>query len=141
MLVTKWTPCFKKYTVISVFVLGGSISLVWACGPWFPNWLLIQGDQEILKAPSTHYKQELKRIRQDSSSMYKTVRSDKNEAEQTLDAALEDLRDSLMGSSMDQSRRAQVIEEHRVARKSLLAYRKALHQWGAGSDTWLLKKP
>ena len=127
MPVTKWIPCFKKYTVIAVCLLGGSISLVWACGPWFPNWLLIQGDQEILKAPSTHYKQELKRIRQDSSSMYKTVRSEKNEAEQTLNAALQDLRASLMDSSMDQSGRAQVLKDHRVARKSLIAYRKALH--------------
>ena len=141
MPVTKWIPCFKKYTVIAVFLLGGSISMVCACAPWFPNWLLIRGDQEILKAPSSHYKQELRRISQDSSSMYKTVRSDKNEAEQTLDAALQDLRASLMDSSMDLPGRAQVLEDHRVARKSLIAYRKALHQWGAGSDLWLLKKP
>ena len=101
--IMKYMPLFKKKTLATISIAGAAISLVWACGPWFPDWLLIQGDQEMLKAPTTHFRQELKLISQDSVSKYKTIDSDKEDAEQTLDAALQDLRAALNEGAFSKS--------------------------------------
>ena len=116
----KLLPHLNKIIVVSISVFGAAISLLWACGPWFHNWMLTHGDQEMLKAPTTHFSQELKRILQDSSSKYKTVDTDRGDAKHTLDAALQDLRAALTEQSMPQSQRTKLLEQHRVARESLL---------------------
>lgn len=89
-----------------------------ACGPYFPNRLLVQGDQAVLEAPVGDFWSEIKRIPKPNDVW---ERNPKLGEEETLEAQsvrldVEDVREALRGRPANEVN--QIVECYTVAAKT-----------------------
>ncbi len=91
-----------------------------ACGPFFPNWLLLQGDAAALAAPETVFKVEIQRAFP-AESKYSAVPG--NNSEETVIAELRDLKAALAAANVPDEEAKEIIEEHYAERKKIRGYR------------------
>lgn len=108
-----------------------TFSVVWACGPWFPDWLLCQGDLELIRPPTTHYQNEVDRLTNEFSSTYVTIAPETSRQEQTANKAIEDLRDALMEQSFPTKEIENTLRQHQASREAIQAYRKDFERYEA----------
>jgi hypothetical protein len=105
----------------AVFALGSLAALrVFACGPFFPNMLLNQGDAAVLTAPEARFKMELERMKLAASPL--RAQPATNYAQQTFDAELSDLRAALDRNKVPEKQRHGIIEHHRVEREKIVIF-------------------
>jgi hypothetical protein len=114
-----------------------AISLVWACGPMFPDWLLTRGDLEVGRPPTTHLRKEIQGVLGGTTSLYRAVHAEKGHAEQTLDVALKDLHAALLSQSMPSQKMEAVLRDHQSSRKIIRKHRGAMEDWARSSAPWL----
>ena len=131
----------KSKTLLWIPLLSGiTISIMWACGPWFPDWLLTQGDLELIKPPTTHFQNEVKNQAHAVPSPYKTVPPETTKQKQTLSKAIEDLRTALIERSLPQSEIENILQQHQTSRKAIQSYREDFERYDAVRNyPWLLE--
>jgi len=100
-----------------------------ACGPFFPNLLLNQGDAAVLTAPEARFQMELERMNLVKSAF--RARLATNYAQQTFDAELTDLRAALERNGVSPKQREAIVESHRLEREKIIIFSRAERE---GSD-------
>ncbi len=103
-----------------------------ACGPFFPNNLLDQGDEALLSAPVASFERELVRLNL-APSRFAAVPATNRYAAQTFDAELADLATALKQAKVSPEESARIVEGHRVNRKKLGDYLEAYDRWDSKS--------
>ncbi|MCF7955336.1 MAG: hypothetical protein K9M75_06005 [Phycisphaerae bacterium] len=108
-------------------VLGGS---VFACGPDFPNRLLIGGDNVVFKAPETNFYKEITSIKPPYEPVFKAVNRGRVQyAVFNVNADVADLADALAGTGLSEKSRQVVVDQYRSAREKLLQFQNARTEW------------
>lgn len=113
-------------TFFVLFIGGG----VLACGPNFPNRLLIGGDYVVLKAPSTNFYSEVKSIAPPSDPGCKVPdRGGVLYDEFLINTEAADLGDALENAGISEKRRQEVVAQYRNARRELRDNVNAFMRW------------
>lgn len=92
-----WPSIPRRLLIATLALPCIGAAIVWACGPFFPNRLLLNGDAEVLKAPVADFKLEIMRLRPAGEPAYRLVRptGDDGDDKLTRDVDLADLRTAL----------------------------------------------
>lgn len=104
-------------------------SVLWACGPFFPNSLLLEGDRAVLQAPEVRFRHELDRLPLEPPPGCIHHATDASEREATLAAEILDLRQALGATLRDTNRVAEVLLAFSRRRADLEDHRQALERW------------
>ena len=91
-----------------------------ACGPFFPNTLLNQGDAVVLTAPEARFRTELERMKLVATAWRALPAT--NHAHQTFDTELADLRAALDKNGTSALQRDALIERHRLEREKIIIF-------------------
>jgi hypothetical protein len=92
-----------------------------ACGPYFPTWLLVNTEDNILSAPLFDFSKELHRMKL-AHPRFKTAYPKDPASDypvQTLDAEIEDLLKALEQEGIAPDKRTIIAENHRNERKKI----------------------
>jgi len=117
--------------VFVMFFCGG----VFACGPNFPNRLLIGGDNVVLKAPVVNFHTEIKSIKIPYDPGCKTVYKGKVRYEEfQVNTDVADLAEALKDSGISEKRRQEVVANYRNARQGLVKFKNAIQAWKDNKD-------
>ncbi len=108
----------------------------WACGPYFPRWLLGDSDQSVQAVPVASFFKEIAAWRQGQQSQYKVVppKDDQTQAQQVVDTELAELSEALR--AMAPSRKAEVLAAQAQLRTKLKGYAEKLAEWQEDSYDW-----
>jgi len=109
----------------SFLLITFTLALVWACGPYFPAWLLSHGDAAMMDPPKTLFRTEVQKARGEAQSKYMNVDAGWNHKAFTGEIALKDLEQALNEQSLSVSKRADILKRHRANRAALIAYGEA----------------
>lgn len=113
------------------------LSMAWsahACGPFFPNNLLGNGDEALLAAPVADFERELERMEL-GPGRFEHVESTNSYTQEAFDAEMADLAMVLKRAKVSGEKAAQILAGHQVNREKLKAYLEAFDTWDAKS--WL----
>ena len=91
-----------------------------ACGPFFPNTLLDQGDAAVLTAPEARFQMEIERMKLVARSH--RAQPATNHTQQTFDAELSDLRTALDRRGVAREARDTLIVRHRTEREKIIVF-------------------
>jgi tetratricopeptide (TPR) repeat protein len=123
-----------------VAAMGGLLLAVtaWACGPNFPRWLLSNSDESVLAVPTASFFREIAAWKQGAKSELKTVppKEAQSHADQTLEAEMMELSQSLQQGGATLAQRAEILASYRRAREKLKAYAVKLEEWQADPFDW-----
>jgi len=144
-----------KITVITVILSLLEIPVL-ACGPHFPNRVLLDGDNVILKAPIGSFREQIELIKPPVPPRFKAVIPSKEDEikyrlederrhhktgeprrysysdryyRQTVGADLADIEKVMAQSNLAPQQCDKIMEEYRANRKVILEYVKALSKW------------
>lgn len=118
-----------RITAVCALVLGGAFAL-WACGPFFPNWLLAS-DAYVLDAPVVWFAKEVRPFLPAGQPKQAAVVPKENAYLQTAEAALADLREALEKAGTPPARRETILAEYKAWRDTVVAHGDALANWHA----------
>jgi hypothetical protein len=104
-----------------------------ACGPFFPNWLLVQADQSVLQAPQAKFSCELRRMNLIPSDL--KARPTGEHLRQTLETELADLREALAGAGATPTERDDIVQRYQRERLKIDLFRHALEAPDASPDS------
>lgn len=110
-----------------VFLSAGTLR---ACGLHFPNRVLLDGDNVVLKAPVANFQKEIERIKPPVPPQFEAVPPSRGQYRQqtaTIDVA--ELENALTGRNLSGEQRNNILEKYRAARKVTLEYVKTLSKW------------
>ncbi|MBI4657429.1 MAG: hypothetical protein HY735_01045 [Verrucomicrobia bacterium] len=110
-------------TALSVLALAAIGAL--ACGPFFPNTLLNQGDRAVLTAPEARFRMELERMKLITSVFQ--ARPATNHPRQTFDAELSDLAAALDRNGIPAPQRDAIVGGHRREREKIVIFSRTEH--------------
>lgn len=99
-----------------------------ACGPFFPNNLLGDGDDALLVGPVTDFERELSLL-QLKPARFSHLATTNGYDQQRLDAELIDLSVALRELETDKADAQRIIEAHRENRRKLTEYLEAYQEW------------
>ena len=116
-----------RVAAVCALVLGGAFAL-WACGPFFPNWLLAS-DSYVLDAPVVWFKKEVQPFLPTGQPKQAAVVPEDNPYRQTAEAAEADLRAALEKAGTPQARREPILAEYKAWRDTVVAHGDALANW------------
>lgn len=122
----------KKLLWLLLLALCCSCAL--ACGPDFPNMMLVGGDGPVLTAPVARFADELARMEKRlriSIPPFRVVTPTNAPSETTGEIDLSDLRAALQKRGDDAEKIQLLTNAHAVAREQLLDYGVALEKWKA----------
>ena len=105
-----------------------------ACGPFFPNNLLEQGDRALLAAPFANFASELGRLHL-APSRFEHLPATNGYAEQSFDGEMADLGAALKKAKVPGGEHDRIVEAHRVNREKLLKFQQQLDEWNARYPT------
>jgi hypothetical protein len=108
-----------------------------ACGPFFPNSVLRDGDGLGRQGPMADFVQEVKRLSPRPQRVYKAVRpkdSSSTEAARTTEAELADLAAALKQDRTPDDRAKKIIEEYTVARLAIGEFQDKLSAWRSQAE-------
>lgn len=118
-------------------VAGVAPLLVFACGPYFPNSLLLSGDNAVLGAPAVRFARELDRLRLEPPPRLPVPLARGTEREVTVDAEILDLRRALGARGVGSNEIAEGVLAFSRSRADLEDYRRAVEAWSAPAFPWL----
>jgi len=122
----------RRRAVSGWFIAGLAASLwpvLWACGPFFPNSLLLSGDDAILQAPTVYFFRELDRLQLEPPPGLIHATDDASDREATLAAEFRDLRRALNNSGMGTNEVADLVLTFSRRRADLEEHHQALDRW------------
>jgi tetratricopeptide (TPR) repeat protein len=99
-----------------------------SCGPWFPNMMLMDGDETLLRAPFSNFDIEINRIRTPGAG-FQAVLSTDGLPKQTAATEIIDLAAALEKSGLPTADRERVMLEFQAVRETLQIHAEALEQW------------
>ncbi|MGE3309592.1 MAG: hypothetical protein AB7O66_06440 [Limisphaerales bacterium] len=116
-------------------------SVLWACGPFFPNSLLLSGDDAILQAPTTRFLSELDRLQLEPPPGLVHAKSDASERESTLAAEITDLRHALALQQVGTNKAAEMVLALSRRRADLEEHLRKFDRWQRANPEppWLLQ--
>ncbi len=109
----------RRIRLIAV-VVAASVTVVFpaaimACGPFFPNQLLVMGDRALLTAPAASFREEMRRMKLPAAAGCKAVSGGKsNPWRQTIEVDLGEIEEALKSAKAPEARRARVLAEYRA---------------------------
>ena len=120
----------------ALLAAGIGAALAWACGPFFPNRLLMNGDSAVLWAPVADFRIEIERLRPPGTPVFHALLppDEQDEAQQTAAVDGDDLRAALEKTSLPAAQRARLLEEYRNVRNVLLVH--AMQRQQLQDDGW-----
>lgn len=127
----------NRPSIFWLLLLAAFCSCALACGPFFPNMMLMGGDQPVLTAPVGRYYLELDRAAarlKVPAPMFPLRLSTNSYPEDTREADLADLRRALKKRGDDPGRCNQLCDRYLEAREQLLKFNRAWEQWTALRD-------
>jgi len=133
---------FNHKIILMAMILSLSAGALQACGPSFPNRVLLGGDNVVLKAPVANFRKEIERIKPPVPPRFEAVLPSGGQYRQqtaTIDVA--ELENALAGRNLSAEQRNNILERYRAARKVILEYVTALSKWKNGRKwNWRTKK-
>lgn len=107
-----------------------------ACGPFFPNTLLLAGDDAVLQAPEVDFRAELDRLQLEPPPglVHVERKGDDSERASTLAAEIADLRRALGQRGLGTNEAAEVVLSFSRMRADLEDHRRALERWRDQAD-------
>jgi hypothetical protein len=114
-----------KAVAVSTLVLPGAFAL-WACGPFFPPWLLTD-ESGILEAPTTWLREALQPLLPAGKPAFTAVIDEKGPYRQTAAADRADLEAALTG--MPAERRQSLIDGYGQTREAIVKLGESLDAW------------
>jgi hypothetical protein len=123
-----------------VVLMVGSTGPVWACGPFFPDRILIEPDPLFLQLPYSTFSYEARQVAAPFEPTFRAVPPVAGEKEtpgeamarQTQETDLEELGRALEGVQPDEAQRHKILAEYVMVRKALKATAKARDKWLEG---------
>jgi tetratricopeptide (TPR) repeat protein len=115
-----------RVTAVCALALGGAFAL-WACGPFFPNWLLAS-DAYVLDAPTVWFAREVEPFLPKGQPKQKAAPVD-DPYLQTKQVAIEDLRAALDKSGTPAARREELLGQYEALRDGVVSWGAALAGW------------
>lgn len=122
----------NRPSIFWLLLLAAFCSCALACGPFFPNMMLMGGDQPVLTAPVGRYHLELDRAAarlKVPAPMFPLRLSTNSYPEETREADLADLRRALKKRGDEPGRCNQLCDRYLEAREQLLKFNRAWEQW------------
>lgn len=109
-----------------------------ACGPFFPRWLLSNTEQSVQAVPFASFFKEIAVWRKGTTSRFKTVppKEEHSQAEQVLDADLKELREVLQASRVGAVKQGQILKAHQECREKLQTHAAKMSSWLAEPFDW-----
>ncbi|MHC4890510.1 MAG: hypothetical protein ACYTEO_13720, partial [Planctomycetota bacterium] len=121
---------FCHKIILMAMILSLSAGILRACGPFFPNRVLLGGDNVVLKAPIANFRKEIERIKPPVPTQFEAVPPSRGQYRQqtaTIDVA--EVENALAGRNLGGEQRNNILEKYRAARKVILEYVKTLSRW------------
>ncbi len=117
----------KLSSAVALFLLllSGAFAL-WACGPFFPPWLLTD-EAGVLEAPTTWLRDALQPLLPAGKPAFPAVVAEKGPVQQTAAADRKDLETALAG--LPPERRQAVAGPYLKVREAFVSYRDAVAAW------------
>lgn len=150
--------CIRNKIVVVITILSVPIVPAPACGPFFPNRMLMGGDNVILWAPIVKFQEEIEQIKPPVPPRFKAVvpseekerrsylngRSRRYSYEdryhrQTASKDVADLENALAALDISDKRRNDILYGYSSARKVLLEYSVELSRWKAQTE-WMRRR-
>src|SRR5690242_3627136 len=104
----------RRVIICALIWLGAS--LVFACGPDFPNTLLDGGDKAVLVAPVANFKRELDRMKLLPPG-FRANPATNSYQQQTVEADLMDLRAALRKAGVPTKQKEEILNAYRTERE------------------------
>lgn len=148
--------CFNHKIIVTAMSLSLPMVSALACGPFFPNRVLMDGDNVVLWAPIVKFQEEIEYIKPPIPPRFKAVAPSKEDEHryhlederrhslkgeprrysyadryrrQTAAIDVADIENALAALDIPDKQRNDIMERYRVARKVLLEYSVALSRW------------
>ncbi|MBI1178125.1 hypothetical protein GC207_11885 [bacterium] len=107
------------------------VTSLFACGPFFPNWLLDEGEPGMLSSPRLLFSLELQRLRGLRSASFKTVTTTNDHPIETLNAEVMDLDQALRSKNTSDDERERIVLAYQSERERLNKLRAQISEWRA----------
>ncbi len=122
---------FNHKIIVIVITLYLSSGALQACGPSFPNRVLLGGDNAVLKAPVASFREEIERIKPPVPPRFKAIPPSSGGLyrEQTASADVEDLKKALVEKGVSGRERTRIVTQYQAVREALLDYLMAQRNW------------
>jgi hypothetical protein len=140
----------KNKIIVTVMTLSLPMASVSACGPSFPNRMLVDGDNIVLWAPIVRFQEEIEYLKPPVPPRFKAIVPSEEDGRrpsskgkpqrysygaryqlQTASADVADLENALAALDIGDKRRNDIMDRYRAVRKVLLKYSVALSRWKA----------
>lgn len=118
----------RASATVAAWIVMSSV-VAWACGPYFPNRLLVGGDQAVLWAPVGDFRVEIERILPTLERAYRSDVARSHPASQTADADRTDLESALTAARLPGPQRDRLLSEHNRLREILTQHALTIANW------------
>ena len=121
-------PARTLTTALVIALIAASLGAfgLWACGPFFPRWLLTD-EAFILEAPVTWLRDAVQPLLPAEKPPFPVVVDEKGPVHQTAEADRQDLETAL--ASLPANRRQAVIDPYVKVREAIVAWREQVAAW------------
>ncbi|HEY1173051.1 MAG TPA: hypothetical protein VGH19_16910 [Verrucomicrobiae bacterium] len=128
----RWWLRLALMTLLIVAITG------YACGPFFPRWLLGNSDAAVQTVPFASFFKEIALWRKGTTSRYKTIppKEEHSQAQQVLDADLTELRAALQARGINAVELEQILKAHQECREKLAVHAGVMADWLAEPFDW-----
>lgn len=119
----------RSWLVLLTFVC--LTATAWACGPYFPRWLLSNSDQSVQAVPVASFFKEVAVWRQGKQSRFKVVppKEEQTQAQQMIGADARELRAALQQDGVNAAKAEQIVKAHLECREKLRTHAEAMAAW------------
>lgn len=124
---------------LTIVILPPATDRTRACGPYFPNQILTQGDDALLWAPVADFHLEIERLCPADGAPFKAVVT--NLDSQTADVDRAELESALKAAGVPTKQRDNILAAHAEVRRMLTAYAEYLTQVEEGADQSIRQSP
>jgi tetratricopeptide (TPR) repeat protein len=110
----------------------------WACGPFFPDWLLSNSDQSARVAPVASFFREIAAWKKNGKSLFKTAppKEAQSQASQVSEVETRELAEALQKTGTNSEQAKELLARHKLLRDHLQRYADTLSEWRADSLDW-----
>lgn len=113
----------------------GPVLSAQACGPFWPNRILLEQESAFLELPYSTFALEIKQVPSPYRPAFSAVTApDDDPFGQTEAIDLQELAQVLAGTQADPQRRQKILGEYETVRKALTAQAKALYAWDNNTE-------
>lgn len=119
-----------RQAILLAAALSGLAVRGFACGPFFPNNLLVGGDQAVLQPPIADFQRELARLKLPVARLHaKAPAAGQKYYEQSAELEMNDLAVALMREKVPSEQATVIMQAHLAERMKLNAFLKAREAW------------